>query len=61
MLSGTPNTIKFALLATMTLSCWSSMVKAQFAKFIDETSERSVALGSLFSNDIAEKDYAGVM
>ena len=32
--------------------------RGQFALFVNETFERSVALGSLFANDVEEKDYA---
>ena len=58
MLSGKINTIKFALLAAVPISCWSSTTTAQFAKFVDETSQRSVVAGNLFATDIEEKDYA---
>ncbi|MCH8824754.1 MAG: VCBS repeat-containing protein [Planctomycetes bacterium] len=52
------STIKFALLAALTIACWFRTSTAQFAKFVDETSQRSVVAGNLFATDSQEKDYA---
>ncbi|MCH8151250.1 MAG: VCBS repeat-containing protein [Planctomycetes bacterium] len=58
MLRRTMWTVRIALLAVLTVACWSSTATAQFAKFVDETSQRSVVASSLFATDSEEKDYA---
>ena len=53
--TGVPGT---SLAVALILAGGPGTARGQFALFVNETFERSVGPGSLFANDVEEKDFA---